>query len=155
LLNPTLALPPETFILAAKEDLVIHRFFCSFVMRDRQGGYNWQTGPWVLGIEGDFDFADNINFLASARGRLGWALGNWLFYGTGGVAFTDSDNDFVVVSADDGPFSFSGGNNDTGFVVGGGIDYKVAPHLSLGVEASSTISVTTIRILLPVTSRLC
>jgi outer membrane immunogenic protein len=99
-----------------------------------QAGYNWQTGPWVLGIEGDVDFADNINFLASARGRLGWGVGNWLFYGTGGVAFIDSDNDFVVISADDGPFGFSGGNNETGFVVGGGIDYKVAPHLSLGVE---------------------
>jgi hypothetical protein len=22
----------------------------------------WQTRPWVLGIEGDVDFADNINF---------------------------------------------------------------------------------------------
>jgi outer membrane immunogenic protein len=98
------------------------------------GGYNWQTGPWVLGVEGDFDFAENVNFLASARGRLGWGLGNWLFYGTGGVAFIDTDNNFVVVSAEDGPFSFNGGNNKTGFVVGGGIDYKVAPHLSLGVE---------------------
>jgi outer membrane immunogenic protein len=62
-------------------------------------GYNWQTGPWVLGIEGVADFANNINFLASARGRLGWGAGNWLFYGTGGVAFIDSDNHFVVVSA--------------------------------------------------------
>ena len=97
-------------------------------------GYNWQTGPWVLGVEGDVDFADHINYLASARGRLGWGAGNWLFYGTGGVAFIDTDNNFVVVSADDGPFGFSGGNNQTGFVVGGGIDYKVAPHLSLGVE---------------------
>src|ERR1043166_3558027 len=58
-----------------------------------QAGYNWQAGPWVLGIEGDVDFADNVNFLASARGRLGWGVGNWLFYGTGGVAFIDSDND--------------------------------------------------------------
>ena len=67
-------------------------------------------------------------------GRSDLGIGNWLFYGTGGVAFIDTDNDFVVVSADDGPFGFSGGNNDTGFVVGGGIDYKVTPHLSLGVE---------------------
>ena len=50
------------------------------------------------------------------------------------VAFIDTDNNFIVVSAEDGPFSFSRGNNKTGFVVGGGIDYKVAPHLSLGVE---------------------
>ena len=97
-------------------------------------GYNWQIGTWLVGVEGDVDFSDNINFLASARGRLGWALGNWLLYGTGGVAFIDTDNNFVVVSADDGPFGFSQSNNDTGFVVGGGVDYKVSPHLSLGVE---------------------
>jgi opacity protein-like surface antigen len=41
-----------------------------------------------------------------------------------------SENQFVVFSAD----GLSGGNNDTGFVVGGGIDYKIAPRLSLGVE---------------------
>jgi outer membrane immunogenic protein len=99
-----------------------------------QGGYNWQMGSWVVGVEGDVDFADNINFLASARGRLGWAVGNWLLYGTGGVAFIDTDTNFVVVSADDGPFGFNNGNNATGFLVGGGVDYKVSPHLSLGVE---------------------
>jgi outer membrane immunogenic protein len=99
-----------------------------------QGGYNWQVDNWLLGIEGDVDFADNINFLASVRGRVGWATPNWLFYGTGGVAFIDTDTHFVVVSADDGPFGFSRGNNDTGFVVGGGIDYKVARNVSIGVE---------------------
>lgn len=99
-----------------------------------QAGYNWQLGSWVTGVEGDFDFAENINYLASVRGRLGWALGSWLLYGTGGVAFIETDNDFVLVSADDGPFSFSNGNTDTGFVVGGGVDYKIAPQLSLGLE---------------------
>jgi outer membrane immunogenic protein len=99
-----------------------------------QAGYNWQVGSWVLGIEGDFNFAENINYLASARGRLGWALGDWLFYGTGGVAFIDSDNDFVVVSAEDGLVGFTNGKSDAGFVVGGGIDYKITPHLSLGLE---------------------
>jgi len=98
------------------------------------GGYNWQAGTWLIGVEGDFDFADNINYLASVRGRLGWALGSWLLYGTGGVAFIDTDNDFVVVSADDGPLSFSNGNTDTGYVVGGGVEYKIAPQFSLGLE---------------------
>ena len=98
-----------------------------------QAGYNWQMGSWLVGVEGDIDFADNINYLASARGRLGWALGSWLLYGTGGVAFIDSDNDFTVVSAA-GPFNFSNGNTNTGFVVGGGVDYKIAPQLSLGIE---------------------
>jgi outer membrane immunogenic protein len=97
-------------------------------------GYNWQMDGWLMGIEGDFDFAENINYLASVRGRLGWALGSWLLYGTGGVAFIDTDNDFVVTSADDGPFSFSNGTTDTGYVVGGGVEYKIAPQFSLGLE---------------------
>jgi outer membrane immunogenic protein len=100
-----------------------------------QAGYNWQLGSWVLGVEGDIDFAENVNYLASARGRLGWAAGNWLFYGTGGVAFIDTDTDFAVVSTNQGPFSFSNGESDTGYVVGGGIDYKISPNLSLGAEA--------------------
>jgi outer membrane immunogenic protein len=98
------------------------------------GGYNWQADSLLIGVEGDVDFANNINFLASVRGRLGWASESWLVYGTAGVAFIDTDNNFVVVSADDGPFGFSHGNNDTGFVVGGGLDYKVAPNISIGVE---------------------
>ncbi|HEV7464494.1 MAG TPA: hypothetical protein VGN85_11425 [Methyloceanibacter sp.] len=91
------------------------------------GGYNWQADSLLIGVEGDIDFAGNINFLASVRGRLGWASNSWLLYGTAGVAFIDTDNDLVVVSADDGPFKFSNGNNDTGFVVVGVVDYKVGP----------------------------
>jgi outer membrane immunogenic protein len=98
------------------------------------GGYNWQVGSWVGGVEADVDFAESVNYLASVRGRLGWALGSWLLYGTGGAAFIDTDNDFVVVSADDGPFNFSNGTTDTGFVGGGGVEYKIAPRLSLGLE---------------------
>lgn len=120
--------------LSAEQDLTLKFSNDTELIGGVQAGYNWQMGGWLLGVEGDFDFADNISYLASVRGRVGWALGSWLLYGTGGVAFIDSDNDFVVVSADDGPFSFSNGNTDTGFVVGGGIDYKLAPHLSLGLE---------------------
>jgi outer membrane immunogenic protein len=120
--------------LSEEQDLSLKFSNDTELIGGAQVGYNWQIGSWVVGIEGDFDFAENINYLASARGRLGWALGDWLFYGTGGVAFIDTDNDFVVVSADNGPISFTNGESDTGFVVGGGIDYKVAPHLSLGLE---------------------
>lgn len=45
-------------------------------------------------------FAENINCLASVRGRLGSALSSWLLYGTGGVDFIDTGTDFTVVSAD-------------------------------------------------------
>ena len=106
------------------------------------GGYNWQSGALVLGVEGDIAFANDIDYLASIRGRAGWAprtappprTPELLFYGTAGVAFIDTNTNFVVVSADDGPFGFNVGNTDTGFVGGGGIEYRVGANLSLGVE---------------------
>ena len=120
--------------LSEEDDLTLKFSNDTELIGGAHAGYNWQMGTWVAGVEGDVDFADNINYLASVRGRLGWALGSWLLYGTGGVAFIDTDNDFAVVSADDGLFNFSNSNTDTGYVVGGGLEYKLAPQLSLGVE---------------------
>jgi hypothetical protein len=78
-------------------------------------GFNFQKGCWVFGIEGDgsymflrdsFDsdtFANPIvsdksiqqafrtNYLATIGGRLGYAIGNWLPYFTGGAAFGNID----------------------------------------------------------------
>jgi outer membrane immunogenic protein len=120
--------------LSEEQDLSLRFSNDTEVIGGVQVGYNWQRGSGLIGIESDFDFADNLNYLISVRGRIGWALGSWLLYGTGGVAFIDTDNDFVVVSLDDGPFGFSNSATDTGFVVGGGIDYKLASNWSVGVE---------------------
>ncbi len=81
-------------------------------------GYNWQ-GPSniVIGIEGDVDFADDIDYLATIRGRLGYAFGPTLAYATGGAAFIGFDED-----------------SDTGFVVGGGLEHKLRENVSFGVE---------------------
>jgi outer membrane immunogenic protein len=119
---------------SAEQDLTLKFSNDTELIGGVHGGYNWQVGSWLGGVEADVDFAESVNYLASVRGRLGWALGSWLLYATGGAAFLDTDNDFVVVSADDGPFSFSNGKTDTGFVVGGGVEYKIAPQLSLGLE---------------------
>ena len=87
-------------------------------------GYNWQRSDHlVLGIEGDVDFADDIDYLASIRGRIGYAAGPTLFYATAGVAFLGFDDNF--------------GDSDsfTGYVVGGGIEHKLRENVSLGLEA--------------------
>ena len=62
-----------------------------------QAGYNWQSGTWVYGLEGDIqaNAADDTfapwkfsnPWFGTVRGRLGYAFGNVLFYGTGGLAF--------------------------------------------------------------------
>jgi len=77
-----------------------------------QLGNNWQRGNFVFGAEGDISFADET--FGTVRGRLGVANRKWLIYGTGGVAIDDSD---------------------TGYVAGGGIEYKIAANMSMGVDA--------------------
>jgi outer membrane immunogenic protein len=66
-------------------------------------GANYQIGSWVLGVEGDGDWTNlsgttfnascagfgcttQSNWLATIRGRAGWAWDRVLFYGTAGGA---------------------------------------------------------------------
>ena len=96
-------------------------------------GYNWQSGPWVFGAEGDFngvwnDETFNIlgqdvdvgsDYLASLRGRVGYAFDRTLIFATGGVAFTQ-----FSAEADFGNnVSFNADQNFTGWTVGAGAEY--------------------------------
>ena len=74
-----------------------------------QIGINWQVGHFVLGAEADVDWASlrgnftfdpvtsvsatntNIRSLATGTGRFGVAMGQWLGYLKGGVAWADVD----------------------------------------------------------------
>lgn len=86
-------------------------------------GYNWQRGSdWVFGLEGDVSFADDLDYVATIRGRLGYDFGRTLFYGTGGVAFAGFDDS---VFTDD---------SQTGWVAGLGFDHKLRENFSLGLE---------------------
>ena len=99
------------------------------------GGYNWQVQQIVLGVEGDVSFSNDANYLASIRGRLG--IAPWdrlLLYGTAGAAFINLDEPFAVQSVANGPLTFNRNRTETGFVVGGGGEYRVLPNTSLGAE---------------------
>lgn len=66
-------------------------------------GYNWQVNQTVFGLEGDIAWSNirgsgacgalscsvRNNWLGTARGRLGFAAGNFMPYVTGGLAFGD------------------------------------------------------------------
>jgi len=97
-------------------------------------GYNFQSGNLVYGIEGDVNFADNIDYLATIRGRLGYAMNSWLIYGTGGAAFISFDNDSTVTSVHGTSWTFRDNRTETGWVAGGGIEKKITPNISFGVE---------------------
>lgn len=113
-----------------------------------QAGYDWQAGNLLLGVEGDVSFAKNIDYLSTARGRLGFPMGPFLLYGTGGVAFEGTKEQFDVLSTGNttadavssdattsGVLShFSRSINKDGWVVGGGAETFVMPAVSVGVE---------------------
>ena len=96
-------------------------------------GYNWQAGAWVFGVEGDanavwndetfdiagFDVDVGTDYLASLRGRVGYAFDRTLIFATGGVAFTQFsaeadifDDDFLDVD-----------HSFTGWTIGAGAEY--------------------------------
>jgi outer membrane immunogenic protein len=112
-------------------------------------GYNWQFSNWVLGVEGDFDWADingsittgvctgarcftNLRDFGTVRGRLGFlATPNWLLYGTGGFAWGD-----VKAGQDScaGALQICGDKTRSGWTAGVGGEYMIAPRWSIKVE---------------------
>jgi len=100
-----------------------------------QAGYNWQTGPWVLGVEGDIQgtAADDTfapwkfsnPWFGTLRGRAGYAISNVLFYGTGGLAFGELTGQ---------TFGLSESHTTAGWTLGLGAEVGLAPHWSAKVE---------------------
>jgi len=100
-----------------------------------QAGYNWQTGPWVFGVEGDIQgtAADDTfapwkfsnPWFGTLRGRAGYAISNVLFYGTGGLAFGELTGQ---------TFGLSESHTTAGWTLGLGAEVGLAPHWSAKVE---------------------
>ena len=105
-------------------------------------GYNYQTGSWVWGLEGDFDWSDmkqsvacgafscesKQTWLATARGRIGYAFDRWLPYITGGGAFGHVKASLTNPAVP--------GDSDTmiGWTVGGGLEYAFLGNWSAKIE---------------------
>jgi outer membrane immunogenic protein len=112
-----------------------------------QVGFNWQSGPWVLGVEGQFSWTDmnattasilfpgfskntHVDWLGTVAGRIGYAWNNWMIYAKGGWAFANIDYRIL----------FNAGSyaalNDTlsGWMVGAGLEYGFWNNWSMKLE---------------------
>ena len=77
----------------------------------------------------------STDWLATIRGRLGVAANNWLFYGTGGAAFTTLKGTFAFSDGGgvtESPVSLS--NSKTGYTVGGGVEAGLSPKWTVKAE---------------------
>ena len=120
-----------------------------------QGGYNYIIAPNILlGVEADISrnnagawglgtndgsFGQGVlGWSGTARGRIGYAANNVLFYGTGGFAWSDVTLTRVQISA------FNPGvppatvdvvsATRTGWTAGGGVEVGVMPNLTVRAE---------------------
>jgi outer membrane immunogenic protein len=111
-------------------------------------GYNFKTGVWVWGLEGDFDystmsgascaslcaplcfptqFCETKNpWFATARARIGYAVERFLPFITGGTVFGKITMTPAVDTTDTA--------TKVGFVIGGGLEYAFRSNWSAKVE---------------------
>jgi outer membrane immunogenic protein len=102
-------------------------------------GANYQAGSWVFGVEGDGGWTDSSGFgtftttrttslraggcltkntwLATVRGRAGYAFDRFFVYGTGGAAFGN-----VQANFSNEPISSA---TKAGWTAGGGVEYAL------------------------------
>jgi outer membrane immunogenic protein len=122
-----------------------------------QAGYMWQVGNFVFGPELDLSAstvgnkknmpfsslsvsptstfsqtsslssASSIKWLSTLRGRVGVAAGDWLFFGTGGLAAAGLD-----LETSSGNITAS--EVVVGYAAGGGLEYSFWPNARLRLE---------------------
>ena len=113
-------------------------------------GYNWQLGPrwgWVLGVEGDVDWSGiggtttvlcplgcqtRNHWLATARGRVGYAWDRVLPYVTGGLAVGDISA--ATVALPGGSITAAGWTAGAGLEVGVWDNVGVVRNVSVKAE---------------------
>ena len=117
------------------------------VLKGGQAGYNYQAGLWVIGGEVSYsdadmgnsanspyfptldDYAADINGIFSATVRLGYDVSGTLIYLKGGYAsakIETSNSDINRITQERG--------RHTGPTVGAGIEHKLSPRISFGLD---------------------
>jgi outer membrane immunogenic protein len=106
-------------------------------------GYNWQFGQALIGAEGDIDWSGikgtttvlcpggcetRNKWLATVRGRLGYAFDRFLPYFTGGLALGDINATLPV------PVLPGGSVSSAGWTVGAGLEVGLVSNVSLKAE---------------------
>jgi outer membrane immunogenic protein len=115
-----------------------------------QLGYNFQGFIYpnlLVGIEADiqdagiadkagyssfYNYRSNLDYFGTVRGRLGYTYGSTLFYFTGGFAYGGIEK--VTNAYGSGFLDAKLNTVATGYVLGGGLEYKLTPKWSLKAE---------------------
>jgi outer membrane immunogenic protein len=125
-----------------------------------EGGYNYQMGNWLFGVEGDWTSLDlkNTNdktlqsslgpttfglnqsvktdWMVTLRPRVGYVMGPWMVFATTGLAWSELKYkaDFFDDRSPADALSASASSTKTGWTAGLGGAYAFSPKLSLKGE---------------------
>ncbi len=114
-------------------------------------GFNYQFTNLVIGVEGNFDWTSlnatgtgvfipavgtlqgsvNTDWIATLTGRLGLAFDRWLWYVKGGGGWVQ--NTASITNLNTGA-SISASNSNSGWLIGGGIEWAFATNWSAKLE---------------------
>lgn len=113
-------------------------------------GYNWQSGPVVLGVEGDIGWTDahgvgetvatiieapntyDVNWTGHVRGRAGYAFDNWLLFIAGGFAAADFEfHEGATITTTSAQTT---GGKYYGWSIGGGAEVAITRNLVGRIE---------------------
>lgn len=116
-------------------------------------GYDFQSGSFVFGAlvefgkpdgedsvtafsttPANYSFEQQLDYLAAARVRLGFATGRFLPYVTGGFASGNLNSTYATSNTANSFTPLKQDDTAEGFQVGGGIETKVASNFSVGLE---------------------
>lgn len=107
-------------------------------------GYNWQMQAFVIGVETDINASGvegddggasgaldqtKLKWVGSLRGRVGYAWDRLLVYATGGWAYGELEHSNTFAGVKE---TFT--STKSGWTVGGGAEFAVAPHWLLRAE---------------------
>jgi outer membrane immunogenic protein len=117
-------------------------------------GANFQSGQFVFGVEADGDWTDirgsltstticpvatctyqtSNEWLATLRGRVGYAFDRVLVYGTAGGAAGDVKATFTGTTAGGVVSTASTDNTEFGWTAGAGVEFAITENLTAKVE---------------------
>ena len=119
-----------------------------------QLGVNYQVNNFVFGVEWDFDWAANSDrggigtvvpgigpvtitandrWVSTLAARFGVAFDRMLIYAKGGGGWVGNSG-VTISNAVGGAVTVGGSNSNTGWLVGGGIEWAFAPNWSTKLE---------------------
>jgi len=116
---------PNRFVIGAEADASFPSF--PNLAGISVGGTSTFSSP-AIGAE---SYSENVLSFGTVRGRIGYAPGSWLFYGTGGFAWTYDQPMLTQLASGttDSPFLWR-----LGWAAGAGVEVPVAPHWTASLE---------------------